>query len=251
MRGPAHSKNSKSSALSCTGSSRLRCEPILRRHVNRIFSGMRIDGKDQGKQALRGTIVNSIRKIANSNYFAVSVDQQDDWIMRPAMGRQGAAAAGISPNGTAWFFNGETGFVFYDAARRELVDRLRTPSPAASTTHKHPALDIVRLSKLKPAGSPVSALSPAIDRSARHRCRTPGNHSLRARTADRQLSDADLSLIRVGRFCSAILHDDATGTGLLRIDPQTGNWEISACGGPLTCVACQLEPLRPLLVARR
>jgi len=100
--------------------------------------------------------VNSIRKIKNSDYFAISVNGQDDWIMRPALGRRSAWSAGMSPNGTAWFFNSDAGFVFYDAARRKLVDRPPRPSLAASTKRKHPALDTVHFSRVKTAGSPIS-----------------------------------------------------------------------------------------------
>lgn len=72
--------------------------------------------------------MNSIQRIANSDYYAISVGQQDDWIMRLSMGR------------TTVDFRDSTcryslALRFYDATRRELAGRLRTP-PASSSDGK-------------------------------------------------------------------------------------------------------------------
>ena len=202
---------------------------------------------------LAGSIVSSIRKIANSNYFAVSLDQQDDWIMRPAMGRQGAAAAGISPNGTAWFFNGETGFVFYDAARRELVDRLRTPLARGFDDAQTPGAGHCALVEAE-AGRFACLL-------LYHR-RSTDLHVIDVERREIIRSALELpnaywlcracSLIRVGGFCSGnpARRCDRYGPASYRsADRKLGNFRLRRT--PLTCVACQLEPLRPLLVARR
>jgi hypothetical protein len=184
---------------------------------------------------LRGySIVNSIRKIKNSDYFAISVNGQDDWIMRPALGRRSAWPAGMSPNGTAWFFNAEAGFAFYDAASHQLVDRLRTPLARGFDEKETP-------------GAGHSALLEGEDGRLAYLLLYHGGRSTDLHVIDverREIIRSVLELPGAYWLCKpvlnqngrilvpAILHDDATGAGLLRIDPQTGNCEISACSGP-------------------
>jgi hypothetical protein len=179
--------------------------------------------------------VNAIRKIANSDYHAISVGQQDDWIMRPSMGKQPPWTAGILPDGTAWFFNGPAGFVFYDAARRQLAGRLRTP-PATGFDGKDSDsyLNYAVLQNedgrlvylLLFHGSPQSTDLHVVDLERREIVRSA-----------RGMPSSGLALCkpvlaRDGRILvSAILRDDGIAAALLRIDPQTGDHEVSTCEG--------------------
>ena len=178
--------------------------------------------------------MNSIRRIANSEYYAISVGQQDDWIMHPAMGRWPVWNAGMLSDGTAWFFNGDSGFAFYDAAQRQLAGRLQTPwardQNDTETRDNYLRYGLVLsedghlaylllLHAVKPSDLHV------IDLQQRKIISSflglPESYVL-----GKPVLTSDGKLLY-----SAILRDDGIVTALVRIDPQTGHHDISTCEG--------------------
>ncbi|MCP1852611.1 MULTISPECIES: hypothetical protein [unclassified Bradyrhizobium] len=77
-------------------------------------------------------MVNSIRKIGNTEYFAIQADGQDDWIMRPALGQRPARNAGLLLDGIAWFFNTDAGSSMISRVANSSIGCKR-PGRAATT----------------------------------------------------------------------------------------------------------------------
>ena len=178
--------------------------------------------------------MNSIRRIANSEYYAISVDRKDDWIMRPAMGRWPAWNAGMLPDGTAWFFNADAGLAFYDTAQRQLVGRLQTPW-ARDHNGSEGRDNMLRHAFVLNADGRIAyllllhAVQPSdlhvIDLQQRKIVRSflglPESYVL-----GKPVLTSDGKLL-----FSAILRDDGIVPALARIDPETGHHEISTCEG--------------------
>ncbi|MBR0870833.1 hypothetical protein JQ633_10730 [Bradyrhizobium tropiciagri] len=177
--------------------------------------------------------MNSIRKIANSEYFAILVDGRDDWIMRPSLGRWPALRAGILPNGAAWFFNPDAGFAFYDTAQQQLVDRLQTPV-AVKSDGKEARNDYLSYGVLESTDGRLVYLVLYHDAQT-------DLHVVDLET--RKIVRSVLELPKGIPLCPPVLdrdgrvlvstyrHDNGIVAGLLRIDPQTGHHELSMCDG--------------------
>ncbi|MGY3195095.1 hypothetical protein ACVIWU_004461 [Bradyrhizobium sp. USDA 4509] len=178
-------------------------------------------------------MVNSIRKIGNTEYFAIQADGQDDWIMRPALGQRPARNAGLLPDGIAWFFNTDARFIFYDLARRQLVDRLQTPW-ARGHDGKDARDDYLSYGFLQSKDGRFVYLfiTPRTRLTCMSSTSSAGRSSARSLDMPSGNSLCPPVLDQAGRILvSAFRHDNGIVALLLRIDPQTGHHDVSSCEG--------------------
>ena len=174
----------------------------------------------------------AIRLIKGTDYFCVTRPGRDDWIMRPQTGRSWASHYGISPSGTVWFFSTSCGFLFYDTQRESLVSRLQTP-PATDGEGEATRDSFHYFAIPSPDGRYVYLL---IQHGA-------GTKDLQVVSIDEQtlvanyidlpggglLREAVLDLEGHLLMPSQIRTDDRASPGLVRLDPETGEFETSVC----------------------
>lgn len=180
--------------------------------------------------------MHSIKRISGGRYYAVELEGREDWVFDPATGKESPYGAGLSPNAVAWFYTPETGFVFYDAVRREPTGRLQMPAATdqdGKDTHSHFQHRILQSADGRFAYLILYHSIRSIDlhivdteQQSVQRSLTglPGGSGVRRGNA---LVDAD------GRILISVSVGGAgTATpGLVRVDPATGSVEESACAG--------------------
>lgn len=181
----------------------------------------------------------SIKHIKNTKYFAMSIGDEEPWLVKPCPGYYVPFRRGVSPNGIAWFFDPKVGLYIYDVKQRVLKSRLTLPfatdpcptrtskNAAANYTHSNyqvlASLDGAYLYHITRHGimnNDLSIVSLKTGKIVKTITDLPGGGSL----ANNCLLDER------GRILySASIKSENYHSGMVRIDPMNGKIETAIC----------------------